>query len=82
MDIIHNFHYLRWVESSCKRIDEIPSKLQAIYYRFGTLAEFPASSHEEEKKQLKELKKIRKLLKKIYRKGENKNEILDTVFRV
>ena len=70
MDIIHNFHYTRWVEISCKRIDEIPPKLQAIYYRFGALAEFPASSRLEEKKQLTELKKIRKLLKKYYKKGD------------
>ena len=82
MDIIHNFHYTRWVEISCKSIVEIPPRLQAIYYRFGTLAEFPATSQEEEKKQLKDLKKIRKLLKKYYRKGENGNEIFDTVFRI
>lgn len=70
MDIIHNFHYIRWVESSCKRIDEIPEPIQQIYYRFGTLAEFPATFQEEEKEQLIELKKIRKLLKKYYRKGD------------
>ena len=70
MDIIHNFHYIRWEEKSCKRIDEIPPKLQTIYYRFGTLAEFPATSEQEEKQQLAELKQIRKKLKKYYRKGD------------
>ena len=69
MEIINQYHYSRWVQERRKRIDQIPEPIQKIYYHFGTLAEFPASSHEEEKRQLTELKQIRKLLKKYYRKG-------------
>lgn len=69
MDIINNYHYLCWGKTH-KRIDEIPTNLQVVYYRFGQLAEFPATSEQEEKKQLAELKQIRKKLKKYYRKGE------------
>ena len=69
-EIINQYHYSRWVQERHKRIDEIPEPIQKIYFRFGTLAEFPATSQEEEKNQFAELKQIRKKLKKYYRKGD------------
>ena len=68
-DIIKNYHYMRWVEQMKKSIDEIPQAIQVIYYRFGTIAEFPPATTKEEKQQLAELKVIRKKLKNFYNKG-------------
>ena len=67
-DIIKNYHYTRWVEQMKKSIDEIPEAIQVIYFRFGTIAEFPPATTKEEKQQLAELNVIRKKLKKFYKK--------------
>lgn len=68
-EILQNYHYTCWVKLTHKRIDEIPQAMQVIYFRFGGLAEFPATSPTEEKQQIAELKQIRKRLKKYYKKG-------------
>ncbi len=81
-EILQNYHYTCWVKLTHKRIDEIPNVIQTLYYRFGTLAEFPATSQKEEKQQLAELKKIRKKLKKYYKKGIRDYEVFNTVSKI
>lgn len=83
-EIYCKYHYFRWVEDTHTSIAEIPAQLQVIYYRYGYIAELPASSNSdiEVKQQIAELKQIRKKLKKYYRKGEKEHEIFNTIFRV
>lgn len=69
LEIKNKYHYIRWGEETRKNIYLIPNDIQILYFHFGALAEFPASSQEEAKQQIAELKRIRKKLKKFYRKG-------------